>query len=177
MSSTRYFPDGASGPRSSLAASLPGSICRGDPTGRGRIRTRPGSITLKCPGQSDRLVSTSVMRVPTSVGFGMATRNNTTPQWAGSPNRHASSPKSLSNVTKTRASATARSRITRSVLPGASVLTQATSCPAARNAVTAAPGRFSSAGNLIIRQSRRDTPFRTGGSRSRTGGRLRCPHA
>ena len=63
-----------------------------------RIRTRPGSTTEKCPAQSSRAVIRSARRAPTSLGFGIGMRNNTTPHVAGSADARASSPKSLSKV-------------------------------------------------------------------------------
>ena len=99
-------------------------------------------MTEKYPCQSVRELKASVMILPTALGEGIGKRNSTMPQGAGKPNRHASSPKSLSNVRRTRASALARSSTLRSELPGASVRIQATSLPAERKVATALPGKF-----------------------------------
>src|ERR1700730_16912656 len=114
-----------------------------------RIRTRPGSTTEKCPAQSSRAVIRSVRRAPTSLGFGIAMRNNTTPRVAGSADARASSPKSLSKVSRIRASRAAQARTSGSPVPGAAVVSQTTSWPADRSVDTAAPGKFSLARNRI----------------------------
>ena len=72
--------------------------------GSARTRIRPGSTTEKCPGQSSRDVRTSAMTFPTPAGLSASKRNSTIPQVAGNPDRHASSPKSLSKVRSTRTS-------------------------------------------------------------------------
>jgi hypothetical protein len=76
--------------------------------GSARTRMRPGSTTEKCPGQSSRDVRTSAMTLPTPAGPSAGKRNSTIPQLAGNPERHASSPKSLSKVRSTRASSRLR---------------------------------------------------------------------
>jgi hypothetical protein len=81
-----------------------------DPGGRTRTRMRPGSTTEKCPGQSSRAIRTSAMTLPTPVGPSAGKRKSTIPQLAGRPERHASSPKSLSKVRSTRASFKLRAR-------------------------------------------------------------------
>lgn len=96
-----------------------------------RIRMRPGSTTEKLPAQSSRVAIMLTKRLPKSPGCGMGVRNNMTPQVAGSADIFANSPKSLSKVSKTRASSIARWSTSRSLAPGIAVLTQTTSCPAA----------------------------------------------
>jgi predicted nucleic acid-binding protein len=66
------------------------------------------STTEKCPAQSDRLFTIAAMIRPASLGKGMGRRNSTTPHAAGSLERQASSPKSLSNVSRMRRSRYAR---------------------------------------------------------------------
>src|SRR5262249_21399646 len=70
--------------------------------------------------------------------------------------RKASSPKSLSKVMRTRFSAMARSSTWRSLLPGASVRTQATSWPRLRSASTASAGKFSLASSRMLLPQRID---------------------
>lgn len=89
----------------------------------GRMRTRPGSTTEKCPGQSSRAVMSMAIRDPTSFGRGIGTRNSTMPHPAARGALLASSPKSLSNVSKIRPSRAVHDRISVSRDPGASVLT------------------------------------------------------
>src|SRR2546430_183778 len=98
----------------------------------------------------------SARRRPTTPGCGIGMRKSTTPQRAGSCEALASSPKSLSKVSKTRSARTARASTSVSVSPGAAVLTQTTSCPAAPRAVTAGPGKFSFARNRISSGARED---------------------
>jgi hypothetical protein len=114
------------------------------------MRIRPGSTTEKCPDQSSRDIRTSAMILPTPAGPSAGKRNSKIPQLAGNPERHASSPKSLSKVRSTRASSRPRASTSSSVIPGASVRIQTTSCPNVRSAVTASPGKFSSARNRIV---------------------------
>ena len=64
--------------------------------------TRPGSMTEKLPAQSSRAVISAASRSPASSGFGIGIRSNTTPQVRGSADPLASSPKSLSKVSKIR---------------------------------------------------------------------------
>lgn len=59
---------------------------------------RSASTTEKCPAQSDRPFTISAITRPAFAGAGMGRRKSTTPHAAGSLSRHASSPKSLSNV-------------------------------------------------------------------------------
>jgi hypothetical protein len=116
-------------------------LCLG--ASKGRMRVLFSSATAKLPCQSVRLSSTStILRVATS-GPGHETRKRTTPQVAGNPHRNANSPKSLSSVTTKRPSAWARSRTVSSWAPGMSTRAQTTSCPLARRASTAGPGKFS----------------------------------
>jgi len=68
------------------------------------MRTRPGVMTEKLPAQSFRDVTSSASRCPTLSGLGIGMRNNTTPHTCGSADRPASSPKSLSKVSKIRCS-------------------------------------------------------------------------
>jgi len=79
------------------------SLAHIDADGSARTRMRPGSTTEKCPGQSSRPVRTSAMTLPTTVGPSAGRRNSTIPQLAGKLELHASSPKSLSKVSSTRA--------------------------------------------------------------------------
>jgi hypothetical protein len=111
------------------------------------MRTRFGSITEKCPAQSWREKSTRLKKAPASVAGGIGKRNRTIPHCAGSLACQASSPKSLSKVSRTRSSRTARASTSASGAPGESVRTHARSCPAARSATTASPGKFSLARN------------------------------
>jgi hypothetical protein len=74
-------------------------------------------------------------------GDGM--RHRMIPLDTGSLAREASSPKSLSNMIRTRSSASARVRTCRSLLPGASLQMHATSCPRWRSATIASPEKFS----------------------------------
>src|SRR6266545_878447 len=88
--------------------------------GSGVIRMRSGSTTEKWPDQSSRL-----SRAPTTIearrdGLSAATRRSTIPEAAGSLNRNANSPKSLSKVTTMRSSLAALRRTSLSALPGAS---------------------------------------------------------
>jgi hypothetical protein len=82
--------------------------CGAPDEGSARTRIRPGSTTEKCPAQSSRAIRTSAMTFPTPVGPSAGKRNRTIPQVAGNPERHASSPKSLSKVRSTRASSRLR---------------------------------------------------------------------
>src|SRR5712691_3622151 len=81
-------------------------------------------------------------------------RNSTTPQTLGSAELPANSPKSLSKVSRTRCSRTAHASTSGSLAPGAAILTQTMSCPAAASALTAAPGKFSFARKRISRCAR-----------------------
>src|SRR5215813_6048845 len=96
---------------------------------------------LPCPvvALRDQLASLR----PTSPGFGIGTRRRTHRIPGGNAVRRASSPKSLSKVSKMRSSLAAHAKTSGSAMPGAAVLIQTTSCPATRRAVTAAPGKFS----------------------------------
>src|SRR5882762_6236544 len=76
-------------------------------------------------------------------------RNSTMPQPIGKSDVLASSPKSLSKVSRTRRSRAAHANTTSSLTPGAIRLTQAISCAAASRAATAAPGKFSLARKRI----------------------------
>jgi len=144
--------------------------------GNGRMRMRPGSISAKWPGKSSRPETIYAMVLPAAAGGGGGRRKRMTPQATGRPSRHANSPKSLSKVRGIRLSLMARTRTSRSELPGASLRTQATSWPAARKAVTASPGIFSSGGDACLRQCGRaaaDRPFRLAAPRSHRRGRRR----
>ena len=109
------------------------------------MRTRSGSITEKCPAQSERPPTRFARRTPTSPEDGIERRNNTTPQASGRPAPRAISPKSLSKVKIIRLSRAAHRKISLSEMPGAIVPIETTSCPACTRASTAAPGKFSSA--------------------------------
>jgi hypothetical protein len=61
----------------------------------GRMRTRPGSMTVKCPTQSVRSLILAARIVPISAAVGIGSRNSTMPDDAGNPARQASSPKIL----------------------------------------------------------------------------------
>ena len=61
-------------------------------------------MTEKLPAQSSRAVISAASRSPASSGFGIGIRSNTTPQVRGSADPLASSPKSLSKVSKIRCS-------------------------------------------------------------------------
>src|SRR4029450_5389086 len=80
---------------------------------------------------------------PTSLGLGIGVGNKTTPHERGSADPLASSPKSLSKVNRMRSSRAAHASTSGSVVLGAAIRTQTTSCPAASRTVTAAPGKFS----------------------------------
>jgi hypothetical protein len=67
----------------------------------------------------------------------------------GSADPLASSPKSLSNVSRIRSWRAAHASMSESVMPGAAIRAQMTSCPAASRAVTAALGKFSLARKRI----------------------------
>src|SRR6266436_6535483 len=71
------------------------------------------------------------------------------PHPCGSADPLASSPKSLSKVSRMRSSRAAHASTSGSFMPGAAILIQTTSCPAASRAVTAAPGKFSFARKRI----------------------------
>jgi hypothetical protein len=79
----------------------------------------------------------------------MGIRSKIIPHVDGSAVVLASSPKSLSKVSKIRSSRAAHASSSGSPLPGAAVLIQTTSFPAALSAVTAAPGKFSFARNRM----------------------------
>jgi hypothetical protein len=79
----------------------------------------------------------------------MGMRSKTTPHVRGGADPLASSPKSLSKVSRMRTSRAAHASASESVVPGAAVLTQTTSCTAASRAVIAAPGKFSLARKRI----------------------------
>jgi len=114
--------------------------------GSGTRRNRLPLTTLKCPIQSVALamtVNTSVTSAPAVAG---PVRNNTTPQ-AGREPRKTSSPKSLSNVRRTRWSSTAFASTAWSVSPAKPVVIHSTSWPADRSPSTASTGIFSSARN------------------------------
>src|SRR5713101_3729148 len=81
-------------------------------------------------------------------------RNSTTPQTLGSAEPPANSPKSWSKVSRTRCSRTAHASTSGSLAPGAAILTQTMSCPAAASATTAAPGKFSFARKRISGRAR-----------------------
>src|SRR5437868_14268196 len=66
-----------------------------------------------------------------------------TPHVDGRDDRLASSPKSLSKVRRVRCSRAAHASTAGSLVPGAAILSQTISCPAASRAATAAPGKFS----------------------------------
>jgi len=122
----------------------------------GRIRTRPGSMTEKLPVQSSRALISAASRSPASSGFGIGIRINTTPQVRGSTDPRANSPKSLSKVSKIRCSRAAPCQYlgastSGSGMPGATVLTHTTSCPAAAREATATAGKFSLARKRKIR--------------------------
>ena len=126
-------------PKIALTVSRPRLACRRRPMrgarySRGRIRTRPGSITEKWPTQSFLDVTKPARRRPTSLGFCRGMRNNTTPHVPGNGDALANSPKSLSKVSRIRSSRAARASTSGSPVPGASILTHATSCPADRSA-------------------------------------------
>ena len=116
------------------------------------MRILSSSMTEKCPAQSPLNSSAAAARPATPAGEDAFRRNRMTPAVAGSPKRKASSPKSLSKVMMIRASACARARTSRSAIPGASALTQTTSCPLPLGSLTASPGKFSSA-RMRIRQT------------------------
>src|SRR5262245_411887 len=118
------------------------------------MRTRPGSMTEKCPAQSSRAAIKSASRRPTSDGLGIGMRNRTTPVVDGKADALARSPKSLSNVSRMRSSRTAQANTSGSLMPGAAVLTHTMSWPSSANAATAAPGKFSLARNRILRRAR-----------------------
>jgi hypothetical protein len=86
-----FAPDGATSP-ATRPARYP----------RGRIRMRPGSMTEKWPAQSSRDMSRLLSRGPISPGFGIGKRNSTTPHVLGNADPLASSPKSLSKVSRVR---------------------------------------------------------------------------
>ena len=69
--------------------------------------------------------------------------NSTTPHVLGNADALASSPKSLSKVSRMRPSRAAHARTSASLIPGAAILIHTTSCPAAASAVTVVPGKFS----------------------------------
>src|SRR5215470_11918916 len=71
------------------------------------------------------------------------------PHSDGSDHPLASSPKSLSKVSRIRCSRAAHASISASEMPGAAALIQTTLCPAALRAATAAPGKFSFARKRI----------------------------
>jgi hypothetical protein len=72
---------------------------------RGVMRIRSSSTTAKCPAQSVRLSSAATATRATCAGEGIEIRKRMIPFEAGSPNRNANSPKSLSKVTRIRPSA------------------------------------------------------------------------
>src|SRR5882757_5271986 len=111
-------------------------------------------MTEKEPAQSSRAVIRSASRCPTLPGLGIGMRSKTTPHVRGSADPLASSPKSLSKVSRMRSSRAAHASTSGSVVPGAATLTQTTSCPAASRAVTAAPGKFSLARKRILGRAR-----------------------
>jgi hypothetical protein len=108
-------------------------------------------MTEKLPGQSSRAVISAASRSPASSGFGIGIRSNTTPLVRGSADPLASSPKSLSKVSKIRWSRAAHASTSGSGMPGATILTHTTSCPAAAREATAAAGKFSLARKRKIR--------------------------
>src|SRR5713226_7960295 len=116
---------------------------------RARIRMRPGSMTEKWPAQSSRDATMLLSRDPISPGFGIGMRNSTTPHVSGNADALASSPKSLSKVSRMRSSRVAHASTSGSLIPGVTFLTHTTSCPAAMSAVTAVPGKFSLARKRI----------------------------
>lgn len=120
------------------------------------MRTRPGVMTEKWPAQSSREATSSASRCPILSGRGIGMRNNTTPHTRGRGDRPASSPKSLSKVSEIRCSRAAHAKTSGSLVPGAMVLIQAISCPAAVMAETAVPGKFSLARNRTSGSARED---------------------
>ncbi len=143
------------------------------------MRIRCASTTAKCPGQSSRKAIARDTAAATWLEELRGIRKRTIPQGAGTRTWKPNSAKSLSNVSHTRSSATARSRTCRSVLPGASVLTQPTSWPERRNASTASRGKLSFARKRLrlLKPTRRDTPSRLQAIPRRSSGKLECPHA
>ena len=120
----------------------------------GRMRIRPGSITVKCLVQSVRSPILAARTAPPSAAAGIGERNSTTPDDAGNPTCQASSPKSLSKVRSTRVYRSAHANISSSLLPGATARTQTMPCPAALSTATASPGKFSLARKRISRSAR-----------------------
>ena len=107
------------------------------------MRIRESSMTEKWPNQSVRLSKVATTFSAALIGEGVVMRNRITPLDIGNFRRNASSPKSLSKVKSNRFSVSARSKMARSLLPGASVRTQTTSWPRERKAVIATLGKFS----------------------------------
>jgi len=144
-----------------------------------RMRIRCVSTTAKCPGQSSRKAMACDTAAATWLEELWGMRKSTIPQGAGRRAWKLNSAKSLSNVSSTRSSATARSNTCRSALPGASVLTQPTSCPERRSDSTASRGKFSFARKRmrLFKPVRRDTPARLKAIHRRNSGRLECLHA
>src|ERR1700726_325491 len=110
---------------------------------------RPGSMTEKWPAQSSRDVIMLPSRDPISPGFGIGMRNSTTPPVLGSADALASSPKSLSKVSRVRSSRIPHASTSGSLIPGAAFLTHTTSYSAAMSAATALLGKFSLARKRI----------------------------
>ena len=103
---------------------------------------RSGATTEKWPPRAE---ISSASREPASPGFGIGKRNSTTSHTEGKLEPLANSPKSLSKVSRIRCSGAANASTSASAAPGASILTQTTSCPAASRAAITAPGKFLSA--------------------------------
>jgi hypothetical protein len=95
-----------------------------------RMRIRPGSMTEKWPCQPSRAMTTAICR-PASPAFLIGIRTRTMPHDAGSFVALAISPKSLSKVSKGGSSLAPHASTSESPMPGATVLIQTTSCPAA----------------------------------------------
>ncbi len=141
--------------------------------GSGVIRNRLSSMTEKCPAQSSRLSRTATATSATCAAEGALMRNKMMPAEEERPRRKANSPKSLSKVIKIRCSEAARFTTSSSGLPGESVRAQNTSCPRARSASTAAPGKFSLA-RMHIRGWRPGRPSPHEGQRLHTPGKPGC---
>jgi hypothetical protein len=140
-------PEDASSVGAECSCPQPGTSGQLADQGSGVIRIRSSSTTAKFPAQSWREARAATATLAIREGDDRTMRKSTMPQLAGSPDLKASSPKSLSKVRRTRASACAWASTSRSVIPGDSVLTHRTSWPACLSASTAA------AGEVLVREN------------------------
>jgi hypothetical protein len=134
----------------------PTPIIHGAGSGSGRLRMRRSAIAQKAPVQSSRPSRTPRIRCMSRSRPWGGMRRRITPQEAGRWERKASSPKSLSNVSRTRCSATARFRTVWSSAPAIDSFADNTSCPEFRSP------RITDAAIVFVRKQAHESCFQAG---------------